>query len=39
MSSRSKRKQDLKANAVRLVSLVLAGVMILSVVLATVWRW
>ena len=39
MSSHSKRKQDFKANTVRLISLVLAGIMVLSVVLATFWRW
>jgi len=39
MSSHSKRKQDMKANAVRLVSLVLAVIMVLSVVMATFWRW
>ena len=34
-----KNKKDIKTTIVRAVSLGLAIVMVLSVVLATVWRW
>jgi len=39
MSSRSKRKKDIKQLFVRIVSLALAVLMVLSVVMAYVWRW
>lgn len=39
MSSRSKRKKDIKQLFVRIVSLSLAVLMVLSVVMAYVWRW
>lgn len=35
----NKNKKDIKTTVVRIVSLGLAIVMVLSVVLATVWRW
>ena len=38
MSSQSKSKKDLKSTVVRIVSLTLAVLMVLSVVLASVWR-
>ena len=38
MSSRSKQKRDAKVMIVRIVSLSLAVLMVLSVVLASVWR-
>ncbi len=39
MSAQARRKRDTKAMMLRIVSLTLAGLMIVSVVLATVWRW
>ena len=40
MSTQSKRKKDnAKVIAVRVISLGLAILMILSVILATVWQW
>ena len=39
MSSRSKRKSNTKQMFVRIVSLALAVLMVLSVVMAYVWRW
>lgn len=39
MSTRSKRKKDHKQMLVRIVSLALAALMVLSVVMATVWQW
>lgn len=39
MSSRSRRKQDIKKLLVRIISLALAVLMVLSVVMAYVWRW
>lgn len=39
MASASKRKKDRKVVAVRVVSLTLAALMLLSVVMASVWRW
>ena len=39
MASAGKRKKDRKAVAVRVVSLTLAALMLLSVVMASVWRW
>ena len=38
MSSRSKQKKDAKVMIVRIVSLSLAVLMVLSVLLASVWR-
>ena len=38
MSSRSKQKKDLKVMTVRIVSLSLAVLMVLSVLMSTVWR-
>ena len=35
----NKNKKDINTTVVRIVSLGLAIVMVLSVVLATVWRW
>ena len=39
MSNRSKRRKDLKQLLVRIVSLSLAILMVLSVVMAYVWQW
>lgn len=39
MSVQAKRRKDHKAMMVRIVSLTLAALMLLSVVLATVWQW
>lgn len=39
MSVQAKRRKDRKAMMVRIVSLTLAALMLLSVVLATVWQW
>lgn len=39
MSNQSKRKKDLKTTMIRIVSLGLAALMVLSVVLATLWQW
>jgi len=39
MSSQSHRKKDFKTTAVRIISLALAALMLLSVILATVWQW
>lgn len=39
MSTRSKHKKDNKQLLVRVVSLALAALMVLSVVMATVWQW
>ena len=39
MSSAGKRKKDTRAIAVRVVSLTLAALMLLSIVMASVWRW
>ena len=39
MANAGKRKKDRKVMAVRVVSLTLAALMLLSVVMASVWRW
>lgn len=39
MSSRTKRRKDTKQLFVRVVSLALAALMMLSVVMAYVWQW
>lgn len=39
VSSRSKRRKDVKQMAIRVISLALAVLMVLSVVMATVWQW
>lgn len=39
MTSHTKHKKDSKAMIVRIVSLSLAVLMILSVILASVWQW
>ena len=39
MSTRSKHRKDLKQLLVRVVSLSLAILMVLSVVMAYVWQW
>ena len=39
MSAHSKSKKEQKQLFVRIISLVLAVIMVLSVVLAAVWRW
>ena len=39
MSTRSRNRKDLKQMFVRIISLALAVVMVLSVVLAAVWQW
>ena len=39
MTSRAKSKANAKTIMVRTVCLVMAGLMLLSVVLATVWQW
>ena len=39
MSSQNKRRGDSKNTWVRIISLALAVLMLLSVVMAAVWRW
>ncbi len=39
MSTRSKRRKDIKQLLVRIVSFSLAVLMVLSVVMAYVWQW
>ena len=39
MSTRTKRKKDIKQLLVRIISLSLAILMLLSVVMAYVWQW
>ena len=39
MSSQSKRRKDTKQLIVRVISLALAVLMVLSVVMAYVWQW
>ena len=39
MSNRAKHKKDSKMLIVRIVSMALAVLMVLSVILASVWRW
>lgn len=39
MSSRTKRRKDTRQLLVRIVSLALAVLMVLSVVMAYVWQW
>lgn len=39
MSAQAKRRKDRKATLARIVSLALAALMLLSVVLAAVWKW
>ncbi len=39
MSTRSRRRKDLKQLMVRIISLSLAVLMVLSVVMAYVWQW
>ncbi len=39
MPTNPKRKKDFKATTVRIVSLSLAVLMLLSVVMTAVWRW
>lgn len=39
MSSQNKRHRDRKNTWVRIISLALAVLMLLSVVMAAVWRW
>lgn len=39
MSNRSKNKTERKALAVRIISMALAILMVLSVVMAAVWQW
>lgn len=39
MSTHSKQKKDMRTTMIRIVSLGLAILMILSVVMATVWQW
>ena len=39
MAGHTKQKKDNKAMLVRIISLVLAVLMILSVILASVWQW
>ena len=39
MSSQNKRRRDRKNTWVRIISLALAVLMLLSVVMAAVWRW
>lgn len=39
MSNHSKSRKDRKNTLVRIVSLALAVLMLLSVILAAVWRW
>ena len=39
MSSQNKRRRDSKNTWVRIISLALAELMLLSVVMAAVWRW
>ena len=39
MSTNAKKKKDRKQLAVRIISLALAVLMVLSVLLATIWQW
>ena len=39
MANRSNRKKDTKQMLIRIVSLSLAVIMVLSVVMAAVWQW
>lgn len=39
MSTNTRHRKDRKATAVRIVSLALAVLMLLSVILAAVWQW
>ncbi len=39
MATKSKQKASAKTVMVRAVSLTLAGLMLLSVIMATVWQW
>lgn len=39
MSVQTRRKKDAKTLLVRVVCLSLAGLMLLSVIMATVWQW
>ncbi len=39
MANRSNRKKDAKQMFIRIVSLSLAVIMVLSVVMAAVWQW
>ena len=39
MAAQAKRKKDTRASMVRIVSLSLAGLMLHSIVVASVWQW
>jgi len=39
MSTRSRNKKDAKQMLVRIISMALAVIMVLSVVMAAVWQW
>ena len=39
MAAQAKRKKDTRASMARIVSLSLAGLMLLSIVFASVWQW
>ncbi len=39
MSTQTKRRRDVKTWGVRILCLCLAALMVMSVVLAAVWRW
>ena len=39
MAAQAKRKKEARASMVRIVSLSLAGLMLLSIVFASVWQW
>lgn len=39
MAAQAKRKKEARTSLVRIVSLSLAGLMLLSIVFASVWQW
>ena len=39
MAGQAKRRKDVRTSMVRIVSLSLAGLMLLSVIFASVWQW
>lgn len=39
MAAQAKRKKEARASLVRIVSLSLAGLMLLSIIFASVWQW
>lgn len=39
MAAQAKRKKEARTSLVRIVSLYLAGLMLLSIIFASVWQW